>query len=67
VTEGGTPVLCGAGYSVYTRIARLAFEEKGVPYRLVETDVFAAEGPPAKHLERRSCRAIRGSQGGGRG
>jgi len=52
VTDTDAPILYGAGYSVYTRIARLAFEEKGVPYRLVETDVFAAEGPPSDHLQR---------------
>jgi glutathione S-transferase len=52
VTDTGVPILYGAAYSVYTRIARLALEEKGVPYRLVETDVFAAGGPPAEHLRR---------------
>lgn len=30
----------GAGYSVYSRILRLALAEKGVAYRFVETDVF---------------------------
>lgn len=52
MTDAGAPILYGASYSVYTRIARLAFEEKGMPYRLVETDVFAAGGPPADHLRR---------------
>lgn len=52
MTAGSTPILYGAGYSVYTRIARLALEEKGVPYRLVETDIFAAGGPSAEHLQR---------------
>jgi glutathione S-transferase len=52
VSDAGAPVLYGASYSVYTRIARLAFEEKGVPYRLIETDVFAAGGPPAGHFHR---------------
>ncbi|MGE0117497.1 MAG: glutathione S-transferase family protein [Dongiaceae bacterium] len=52
MTDTGVPILYGATYSVYTRIARLALEEKGVPYRLVETDVFAASGPPAEHLRR---------------
>lgn len=41
------PVLHGAPYSVYVRIARLAFEEKGVAYDLVPVDVFAPGGPPA--------------------
>ena len=52
MTDAGAPTLYGASYSVYTRIARLALEEKGVAYRLVETDVFAAGGPPAGHLRR---------------
>jgi glutathione S-transferase len=52
VTDDTPPVLYGAGYSVYTRIARLAFEEKGVPYRLVETDVFAEGGPRPEYLQR---------------
>ena len=46
------PILFGATYSVYTRIPRLALEEKGVPYRLEEVDVFAPGGPPADHLVR---------------
>lgn len=52
MTDTGVPILYGAAYSVYTRIARLALEEKGVPYRLVETDVFAAGGSQAEHLRR---------------
>lgn len=46
------PVLFGATYSVYTRICRLALEEKGVPYRLEEVDVFAPDGPPPDYLRR---------------
>jgi glutathione S-transferase len=46
------PVLFGAAYSVYVRAARLALAEKGVPYRLVEIDVFAAEGPPPGYRDR---------------
>jgi glutathione S-transferase len=46
------PVLFGAPYSVYVRIVRLALAEKGVPYRLVEIDVFAAGGPPPGYLDR---------------
>ena len=34
-------LLFGAPYSVYTRIVRLALEEKGLAYRLVETDIFS--------------------------
>lgn len=52
MTDDDAPVLYGASYSVYTRIARLAFEEKGVSYRLVETDVFAVGGPPLDYLHR---------------
>ena len=42
----------GAAYSVYVRIVRLALEEKGVPYRLEEVDIFAEGGPPADYLQR---------------
>lgn len=44
------PILHGASYSVYVRIARLAFEEKGVAYELAPVDVFRAGGPPADYL-----------------
>lgn len=44
--------LHGAAYSVYVRIARLALEEKGVPYRLNEVDIFAEGGPEAAHRAR---------------
>ncbi len=46
------PVLFDAAYSVYVRAARLALVEKGVPYRLVEIDIFAEGGPPEGYLER---------------
>ncbi len=42
----------GAAYSVYVRIVRLALEEKGVPYRLEEVDIFAEGGPPKDYLQR---------------
>ncbi len=42
--------LLGLRISVYTRIARLALEEKGVPYTLEEVDIFADAGPPAEYL-----------------
>ena len=45
------PILYGADYSVYVRIARMALEEKGVGYDLVPLDIFAAEGIPAWYLE----------------
>lgn len=44
------PILFGASYSVYVRAVRLALAEKGVPYHLVEVDIFAADGPPADYL-----------------
>jgi glutathione S-transferase len=46
------PILFGAAYSVYVRSARLALEEKGVPYRLEEVDIFAPGGPPPAYRER---------------
>jgi glutathione S-transferase len=45
----GEAILYGAAYSVYVRAVRLVLAEKGVPYRLVEVDVFAPGGPPAEH------------------
>ena len=48
----GEVTLFGAAYSVYVRIVQLTLNEKGVPYRLVEVDVFAPGGPPADYLER---------------
>ena len=44
------PVLHGADYSVYVRIARMALAEKGVAYDLAPVDIFAdsaAAGPYA--------------------
>jgi glutathione S-transferase len=46
------PILYGLARSVYTRIARLALEEKGVDYSLEEVDIFGAAGVPEQHLER---------------
>jgi glutathione S-transferase len=45
------PILYGPGYSTYTRSARLAMEEKGVDYELVEVD-FIGGGFSDEHLER---------------
>jgi glutathione S-transferase len=44
--------LHGLARSVYTRIARLALEEKGVAYTLHEVEIFGPDGAPAAHLER---------------
>jgi glutathione S-transferase len=46
------PVLYGADYSVYVRIARMALAEKGVEHDLVPVDIFAPGGPPAWYRER---------------
>lgn len=45
------PVLYGADYSVYVRIARLALSEKGIDHDLVPVDVFADDGPPAWYVD----------------
>ena len=44
--------LFGLARSVYTRIARLALEEKGVAYQLIDVEIFGQEGVPPGHLER---------------
>lgn len=46
------PVLYGLSRSVYTRIARLALEEKGVRYTLEEIEIFGPGGVPAEYLAR---------------
>ena len=49
------PILYGPGYSTYTRSARLALEEKGVPYSIVEVTTltqFVTEGMPKEQLSR---------------
>lgn len=48
----GQILLYGASYSVYTRIARLVMAEIGVPYQLVEVDIFAQDTLPADYLDR---------------
>ena len=45
------PILYGPGYSTYTRSARLALEEKGVDYDLVEID-FIGGGMSDEYLAR---------------
>jgi len=42
----------GASYSVYVRIVRLVLEETGVPYELVEIDIFAKDSLPADYASR---------------
>ena len=43
--------LLGLHISVYTRIARLALEEKSINYQFDEVDIFADAGAPADYLE----------------
>lgn len=45
------PVLYGAAYSCYVRIARLALLEKGIDHEHVPVDVFAADGLPGWYLD----------------
>ena len=45
-------ILYGSGYSTYTRTARLALEEKGVAYRLVEIDFLRGANKTPEHLSR---------------
>jgi glutathione S-transferase len=52
------PIVFGAAYSVYVRTVRLALAEKGVPYRLVEVDIFASDGPPADYAARQPFKRI---------
>jgi glutathione S-transferase len=44
--------LYGARYSVYVRIARLVLEEAGVPYDLVDVDIFSPSARPSGYSER---------------
>jgi glutathione S-transferase len=46
------PVIYGPAYSTYARTCRLALEEKGAPYDLVEVDIFSGANTSAEHLAR---------------
>ena len=46
------PVVYGPAYSTYTRSARLALEEKGVPYRLEEIDMLGGACAEPEYLAR---------------
>jgi glutathione S-transferase len=46
------PIVYGPGYSTYARTVRLALEEKGVDYDLVEVDIFAGANTTPEHLAR---------------
>ena len=45
-------IVFGAPYSAYVRIVRLVLAEIGVPYDLVEIDIFAKETVPADYRDR---------------
>ena len=42
----------GASYSVYVRVVRLVLEEIGIPYQLVEIDIFTKEAVPSDYADR---------------
>jgi glutathione S-transferase len=46
------PVVYGPAYSTYARTVRLALEEKGVDYDLVEVDLLAGATQTPEHLAR---------------
>ena len=46
------PIVYGPNYSTYARSARLALEEKGVPYRLEEVGLIQGETTRPAHLKR---------------
>lgn len=54
MNQGGEGMmqLHGLERSVYTRIVRLALEEKGLAYTLHETEIFGPGGVPPEHLAR---------------
>ncbi len=58
-------VLYGTPDSVYVRIARLTLAEKGVPYRLVEVDVFSDAAAREAHLVRQPFGKIPAIEHGG--
>lgn len=66
MTGDADPVqLFGLLRSVYTRIARLALHEKGVPHGLQEVEIFGPGGVPAEHLQRHPFGRIPVLQHGG--
>jgi glutathione S-transferase len=46
------PVIYGPAYSTYARTCRLALEEKGAPYDLVEVDTLSGANRTPEHLAR---------------
>lgn len=46
------PIVYGPAYSTYARTARLALEEKGVDYDLIEVDILQGVAKSPEHLAR---------------
>jgi glutathione S-transferase len=46
------PIIYGPAYSTYARTCRMALEEKGADYDLVEIDIFSGAGRAPEHLAR---------------
>jgi glutathione S-transferase len=46
------PIIYGPAYSTYARTVRLALEEKGVEYDLIEVDLLAGAAKAPEHLTR---------------
>lgn len=46
------PVIYGPAYSTYARTVRLALEEKGADYDLVEVDILSGVNQTPEHLAR---------------
>ena len=46
------PIIYGPAYSTYARTVRLALEEKGVGYDLVEVDLLGEPAQAPEHLAR---------------
>ena len=46
------PIVYGPAYSTYARTVRLALEEKGVDYELVEVDLLSGAAKAPEHLAR---------------
>ena len=47
-----TPIVYGTPYSTYVRTVRMALEEKGAPYELVDVSVLGGEQKQPAHLAR---------------
>ena len=49
------PIIYGPAYSTYARTVRLAREENGVGYDLVEVDLLGEPAQAPEHLARHPC------------